>query len=146
MAKRKKKPTVYQQHALFYWQQQQWTAPMSESYPDVASITIDVKLTDPDGWAGNPAPTQLTFTPDQKAFFQMQCPYRECVRGGFDFSKGVSQAVADPAGRSAGYELCNGWQDEERIGKHSCMLRADYNITVQRRDASPKSPNVAIPG
>jgi hypothetical protein len=128
---RKKKQSVYELHNQQYYQQQQWASTLCERYPGVASVKINIELKDPD-WHDDPKAKELNFRADQKAFFHMQCPYRECVRGGFDFSEGVKEAINSPGNEAAGRILCNGWQDEERINKHRCMLEASYKVTVER--------------
>jgi hypothetical protein len=128
---RKKKQTVYDLHNQQYWRMHDWARPMSESYPEIASVKIELTFKDPD-WHGDPAPRTLNFGPHQKSYFHMQCPYRECVRGGFDFSQGVKEAINNPSNEAIGRVLCDGWQDQERINKHHCMLAVSYRVTVER--------------
>ncbi len=126
-----KKLSVYELHNQQYWRMQGLARPMTECYPEIASVKIELTFKDPDCY-GDPAPKTLTFGPQQNAYFYMQCPYRECVQGGFDFSQGVKEAINKQSNEAIGRILCDGWQDQERINKHRCMLSVSYRVTVER--------------
>lgn len=128
---KKKKQSVYQLDTQQYLREHGWAKPLKERYPQVSSIKIDVHFKDADVWPGDPDPKVLNFAPEQKAFFLMRCPYRECVRGGFDFSSGVQEAINSPSFSSEGRVTCDGWQDEQRINRHRCSLAASYKVSVE---------------
>ena len=132
---RKKKQSVYQLQTQQRCRERDWARTLKEEHSGVSSIAIDLNFEDIDVWPGNPAPKTLTFKPEQKAHFHMPCPYRECVWGGFNFSEGVREAIKSPSNEATGRVLCQGWQDEERINKHRCLLVANYKVTVQRLGA-----------
>jgi hypothetical protein len=131
MTKRKKQ-SIYELQDKQYWQTYEWARLLSEQYPHVAAVKIDITFKDLD-WATNPAPRSLVYRPQQKAHFRMKCPYRECVWGGFDFSSYVEEAIRSSSNEAAGQILCNGWQDQERINKHQCMLESAFTVTIERR-------------
>lgn len=132
MPSKKKKQNVYERATHFYWQQHQDSPLMKERHPNVRVIEISVDYKDPDGWAGDPKSEVHTFGPEQKAFFQTRCPYRECVNGGFNYAEGVRLALESPSNEASGRVSCDGWQDQERINRHRCMLGASFKVSVRR--------------
>jgi len=128
----KKKKSVYEQGNQRFWQDRQWSSTLAERYPAVASIRINVQFSTDSLIHGTPQPKELNFRPDEKAYFHLQCPWKnQCVHGGFDFSEGVQQALKSSTNAAEGRLLCEGWEDQERIGRHRCMLEALYRVTVQ---------------
>jgi hypothetical protein len=65
---------------------------MKELYPHVGSLTIEYEYEDFDG-GQPPAPGARNFPPDSQAFFKIKCPYRECVKGGHDLTKAISNML-----------------------------------------------------
>jgi hypothetical protein len=128
---RKKKQSAEELHNQQFGQQHQWASSLHELYPGVSAVTINIEFRRDEPLPGTPEPKMMRFTSEQKAFFRMACPSEECVRGGFDFSKGVEHAIHNPGHASTGRVICDGWQDEEQINKHRCMLAASYKVSVE---------------
>jgi len=99
-------------------------------FPGVEAVRINLTFDDLEK-IGNPQPKQLTFGPEQKAFFHIACPFRECVRGGFDLGPEVLDVVRAQATLARGEQVCQGWENPERFGEHRCWLRARYEIQIK---------------
>ena len=101
-----------------------------DSFPGVEAVRINLTFDDPEK-VGKPQPKQLTFGPEQKAFFDIACPFRECVRGGFDLGPAVRDVVRAQATSAHGERVCQGWENPERFGERRCWLRARYKIQIE---------------
>ena len=125
----KKKRNIYEQ--------QKWErgiahdrAPLIERwFPNLSGLVIDMTFKNPD-WGKDPRPRQRSYGPEHRAFFEIECTDRECVSGGFDLSKAVSQLVSSGNTESSGTITCMGWQDVERVGQYRCLLEMTYKITA----------------
>ena len=103
---------------------------ISTKYPNVASIEIKIRFTDNDD--GNKSEKNITYQPDSKACFQYDCPYRECIDGGYDFKNAIENAMQSTEQQSQEKLLCQGWQDKERINKNKCLLEALVSVKIIR--------------
>jgi hypothetical protein len=93
-----------------------------------------MEFTDTD-WENDPSPQQHDFTPAQRAYFDFECPSKECVRGGFDLTSVISTLVSQRGTEAPGSAQCQGWQDRERINKNHCWLKVRYRIIARYEDA-----------
>ena len=101
---------------------------ISQSYPDIKSIEIKITFTDPDD--GKKIEKKQSYNTDSKAFFQYDCPYRECVNGGFNMKNAVEKAIESSSGNFQEKLICRGWQDQERINKNECLLEALITVKI----------------
>lgn len=127
--KRKKKLDIYEQQKQGYWRAYDRALLIQDKFPMLASLSIDMAFENPD-WGSNPSPKQKDFGPEDKAFFEIQCPDGECIKGGFNLSDAVSKLVNGHLEEASGTIICQGWQDRERIGQHRCLLKMKYKITA----------------
>lgn len=133
--KRPKKTDSYDQQKQAYWRTHDVALPLRERFPSLASLSISMDFENP-GWGNNPSPMRQHVGPEDKAFFQVQCPHRECVGGGFNLLDAVSKLVNDGLKEATEAITCQGWQDHERISRHRCLLKMNYKITAAARDGS----------
>ncbi len=131
----RRKPDIYERQKQIrnqeYWQ----SHPLREKYPEVTGLVIKMSFKDYDE-RSNPKPRQVEFSQESKAFFKIDCPYRECVSGGFDFSSAIDELVTSHLDKLDGTITCQGWQDKERIGKHRCFLELSYTIFAKYKNDS----------
>jgi hypothetical protein len=130
VARRSERQKLYddssdQQHRL-----RQSNPSISELLPSVKAVRINLTFEDPNR-PGKQTPKQLTFRPEQKAFFHIPCLFRKCVGGGFDLAPVVRGAMRAHAVSVFGEQKCQGWQQSERIGMHRCWLKARYDIQIE---------------
>ena len=103
---------------------------ISQEFPNLKSISIKITFTDPDD--GRTSMKTITYQPGSKAYFQYDCPYRECVNGGYDLKNAIERAIRSTDGQAQERLICNGWQDAERVGKNRCLLEALVEVKVDR--------------
>lgn len=126
---RRKRPDIYQEQRESQ-HREYLSAPYLESeHPGVEEIAVYLEFTDPDGM-GHPKSKDQTFSSGSRANFAYPCPFRECIGGGFNLRKIVSDTVARHLQEASGRVVCQGWQDRERINKHHCLLECNYRISV----------------
>lgn len=56
----------------------------------------------------------------------IKCPMRECVEGGFDLRAQYNRSELDV--ECSGASVCQGWQDKERINKHRCLCKLQWEM------------------
>ncbi len=126
----KRKPDAVDMHTQRRYERQSSAGKVALQFPNVSQITIKAAFIDFDERT-NPEPQTLLFFPESKAFFEIECPFRECVMGGFDLSIEVKNCIASKSAIYNEEKTCSGWQDRERINKHSCRLKAIFKIEVE---------------
>jgi hypothetical protein len=127
--KRAKKLDIYEQQKQAHWRAYDRALLIRERFPSLASLSIHMDFENPD-WGGNPSPEQQHFGPEDKAFFEVQCPHWECIKGGFNLLDAVSKSVNRRLEETTGTITCQGWQDQERVGQNRCLLKMKYKITA----------------
>ena len=132
MAAKKKRPDAIDERVLQRDQQRLRAPKIAEKYPQIAAIGLDITYEDYDGDRSRAA-QQMNFSLQAPAFFEFNCPLRECVLGGFNFGSIVGGAIEEKAPGKSGTVSCPGWQDRERLHKHRCYLKAYYVLRLQYR-------------
>lgn len=93
----KKKRDIGEEYRLYQEQQERVRAGyIKDEYPQVRELTFQFTFRDPDPvWqkAYSPWDKTMTLRPEHSALFRFDCPYRECVGGGFDLSSPVRQMI-----------------------------------------------------
>jgi len=110
------------------------SAPIAERFPSVQSLMITATFKEPD-WGQDPPPRVLDYNDGSKAHFEIECPHRECLDGGFDLSSLVNDMIQKHQSKAVGKVVCQGWQDRERMNKHRCFSELSYSIEVLYRSA-----------
>lgn len=101
---------------------------ISQSYPGIKSIEIKITFTDPND--GEKFEGKQSYNTDSKAFFRYDCPYRECVNGGYDLKNVIENAIQAPNQQVQERLICQGWQDQKRINKYKCLLEALLTVKI----------------
>jgi len=127
---RSKKPDVYEKQEQYRREAYRLASTMKQRHPRLVSLSIDMNFKADEDWKSDPKSQQETYGPDSKAFFEVKCPYHECIRGGFNLMSAVSDMVAKSDVEATGELICQGWQDRERVNKHRCLLKMTYRITA----------------
>lgn len=105
---------------------------ISKLFPGLASLAVGFRFTDPEG-KEKPQPYAQIFEPDMHAYFEFQCPLRECSGGGFDLSKVVPRFSRKS--RTAGTLTCEGRRKRSHGDTGRCALQLDYEVTSPEKQA-----------
>ena len=65
-----------------------------------------------------------------RSVFRFDCPNKECVRGDFDLTEIVAQAVAQHRTEVSGELVCQGWSSRDAIGKTHCPNTLHYKLNL----------------
>jgi hypothetical protein len=101
-----------------------------DHYPNVKALHFDLTFVDLDNQV-SPIHKNLSYRPQQPAFFEFDCPYWECVDGGFNLRDVVHLMLRGKKPECSGDLRCRGWQDRERVGRHHCYCTLKYRITAE---------------
>lgn len=96
--------------------------PVSELFPKVAKITIN--MTYSQTGVLEPLSRIVNFLPGSSAVFRVSCLCSECEEGGFDFNKIIKKMVADHKTASKGKINCENCSAPE-------FLNVDYTVTIK---------------
>jgi hypothetical protein len=130
MAKRTKKPNIYQIHQSRHFESQQRAGSLKTRFPGVTGIIVCRTVTPDQAWKGQAKTYNYEYGPENKAFFQYGCHYRDCVGGYLDLDREIAELVSAGATTHQSKQICDGWEAEDRINKNKCLLRNEYSIAI----------------
>ena len=99
-------------------------------FPNLKSLTVDLGYFDQEGMARS---SQIKYTVNldhAKSIFRVGCHNQECVRGDFDLSDVVSQAVQAGRESVSGEICCQGWRSRATIDTVPCHNILRYKLTL----------------
>ena len=95
---------------------------MASIFPEVASISISMDYSQKG--IRQPLPRTVNFFPNSYALFRVDCLSKECVEGGFDFSRIIASMVGKRNKASNGELGCEGGPAQD----HSAIV---YEVAIQ---------------
>jgi hypothetical protein len=104
-------------------------------FPKVGELVIELSFSDPDGKV-NPSPHKRRYSPDMQAYFEIECPLRDCQNGGYDLGADISRALSGRGGETSGKASCSGDRKRDGVSDHRCNLEVRYQIKVQTAKAA----------
>lgn len=99
-------------------------------FPKLKSVTLDLGYYDPEGLTRN---SQIKYTVNvehAKSVFRVGCHNQECVRGDFDLSEVLAEAVAKKSTTVSGEMCCQGWRNRATIDTLPCGNLLRYKLTL----------------
>lgn len=114
---------------------------LAEKFPKLDSLTLDLSFYDPAGLTKN---SQIKYTvnlENAKSVFRFACQNHECVRGDFDLSEVLAEAVAARRTSVTGEIRCQGWRSRSTIETQACknILRYKLNLAYGARKGVPRA-------
>lgn len=106
------------------------SAPLAEKYPRLKSLTVDLGYYGEEGIACS---SQIKYTVNldhAKSIFRVGCHNQECVRGDFDLSDVIANAVQGKETSVAGELCCQGWRNRAGIDTIPCHNLLRYKLTL----------------
>jgi len=103
---------------------------MAEKFPALKSLTVDLGHYDSEGRSRN---SQIKYTVNlahAKSVFRVACHNHECVRGDFDLSEVLAEAVAARRPVVTGEMCCQGWRSKTAIDTLPCHNILRYTMTL----------------
>jgi len=103
---------------------------LSEKFRDLKSLTVEFGYFSPEGATRN-RQIKYTVNPEHaKSVFRLDCHNSECVRGDYDLSEALAQAVAARKATVTGEMCCQGWLNKATIDQIHCHNILRYKLSL----------------
>jgi hypothetical protein len=104
---------------------------LSQKFQHLKSLIVELVYHSSSGIANN-GPIKFTVNPDHaKSVLRFDCANHECVRGDFDLSEALAQAIAGRRATAGGKIYCDGWLNKTVIGRIRCRNILRYKLRLQ---------------
>ena len=104
---------------------------LAEKFQRLKALRVDLAYYDPGRQARS---SQLKYTVNlehAKSVFRFFCQNNECVRGDFDLSQALADAVAAHRTTVTGEMCCQGWRNKTTIDTVRCHNILRYKLTLK---------------
>lgn len=99
---------------------------LSDKFPTLKSLTVKLEYHDADGGRKGSQLKYEVNLANAKSVFRFKCPNSECIRGDFDLTKQLADAVADRKSVVTGEIACRG----NTINRVRCRNILRYSLTL----------------
>ncbi len=104
---------------------------LAEKFPELKTLTVEFAYFSPEGISQN-RQIKYTVNPEHaKSVFRLDCTNDECIRGDFDLSEVLAQAVAARQATATGEMRCQGWLSKTTIEEIHCHHILRYKFTLE---------------
>ena len=103
---------------------------LAQKFPHLTAATLALGYYDDEGLVRN---SQIKYTVNlehAKSIFRFACHNHECVRGDFDLSEALAEAVMAQRTTASGEICCQGWRSRTAIDTVRCGNILRYTITL----------------
>lgn len=106
------------------------SANLSATYPKLKSLNVELSFFPPDGINRSGQIKYAVNLAHAKSVFRFDCLNKECVRGDFDLSEVLAQAVAGRETTAMGEMCCRGWRNKDSVRKMHCRNILRYKLRL----------------
>jgi len=107
------------------------SATLASRFAQLKSLTVDLAYHDPSGLnKGSELKYEVNLV-GAKSVFRFNCPNNECVRGDFDLSDELADAIAARQTSVSGEKTCEGWRSKTAIDTIHCHNVLRYKLTLK---------------
>lgn len=125
------KPTPRAEYRHQESQRTNQSASLSQKFPELRSLTLEFAYFTPEGVTQN-RQIKYTVNPEHaKSVFRLDCINEECIRGDFDLSEMLAQAVATRQTTASGEIRCQGWLSKTTIDETHCRQILRYKFSLE---------------
>jgi hypothetical protein len=104
---------------------------LSEKFRELKSLTVEFGYFSPEGVTRN-SQIKYTVNPQHaRSVFRLDCFNTECIRGDFDLSEVLAQAVAARQSVVTGELRCQGWLSKTTIDRIRCDNILRYKLSLE---------------
>jgi len=108
---------------------------LGKQFPAIEEIAIELRFVDPDRKLYL-SPYKRIFASSMQAFFDFQCPIKECAGGGFNPTPEITKALSRSSEPHSGKMSCKGRRDRGEGGGKVCELELNYTVeAVEKQHA-----------
>ena len=119
------------------WEKIKYSSLISDCYPDVMEILLDLKLDYPNAFSIQKDHRTHKYNPTDKAYFEIACINRDCIFSDLQLDNEIRNAIRQKLEFCEGHKICNGYNTfgcyERRQG--TCMTSLDYEIRIKYKNA-----------
>ncbi|MDB5968476.1 MAG: hypothetical protein JWQ90_926 [Hydrocarboniphaga sp.] len=101
---------------------------LGKQFPALEEIAIELRFVDPDRKM-HLSPYKRIFASSMQAFFDFQCPVKECTGGGFNPTPEITKALSKSTALHTGTLSCKGKRDRGEAGNR-CDLELHYQVVA----------------
>jgi hypothetical protein len=110
---------------------------LSEKFRELKSLTVELAYFSPEGVSRN-SQIKYTVNPNHaKSVFRFDCVNDECIRGDFDLSEALAQAVTGRRTTVTGEMCCEGWLSKTTIDQIRCRNILRYKFSLEYSMPAP---------
>jgi hypothetical protein len=115
---------------------------LSDRFPKLRSLTVHLNYSSPGDVIESRQLNYVVNIDNAKSVFRFDCPNDECIRGDFDLTEELANAVTKHHSNTTGEISCAGWRSKTTIGTIHCpnslryKLRLAYALGKARRHAA----------
>ncbi|MEK7685075.1 MAG: hypothetical protein AAB466_06615 [Verrucomicrobiota bacterium] len=106
------------------------SASLSEKFRQLKSLMVELAYFGPEGVTRNSQIKYIVNPDHAKSVFRFDCFNHECIRGDFDLSEALAQAVAARQTTATGELCCQGWLSKTTIDKVHCHNILRYKLSL----------------
>jgi hypothetical protein len=103
---------------------------LGTAFPYLKSMTVDLGFYDAEGRSCRSQIKYKVNLEHARSVFRFGCLNPECVRGGFDLSDVVTEAVTNRRPTATSEICCRGWQSRSTIGEVPCGKVLRFGLTL----------------
>ena len=101
---------------------------LAEEFPRLKSLTVNIQYFDSDAPANSHPLKFAVNVQNAKSVLRFHCPNGECIRGDFDLTKKLANAVKRHSTALTGEMPCPGWLSKTTIGTVRCHNVLHYAL------------------
>ena len=104
---------------------------LANKFPQLKTLAVELGYYNAAGVTKN---SQITFLPNlenARSVFRIDCPNHGCIRGDFDLTEPLAEAVAGQRTTVTGELCCQGWQSKTTIDTVRCHNVLRYTIRLK---------------
>jgi|SRR5882724_8570941 len=103
---------------------------LAEKFPELKSLTVNLAYYNSDGLTKSSQFKYMVNLENARSVFCFDCLNKECIRGDFDLSNQLSNAVSDRETSVSGEICCQGWLSKNTIDTVRChhILRYKFSL------------------
>lgn len=103
---------------------------LATKFRKLKSLTVVLKYYNPEGLTKTSEIKYEVNIENAKSVFRFSCPNDECVRGDFDLTKELTDAVAAHRRTVSGKMICEGWRSKTTIDTVHCNNILQYQFSL----------------
>ena len=106
------------------------SASLANTFAKLKSLTVGLAHYDPEGVNKTSEVKYTVNLNGAKSVFRFNCPNTECVRGDFDLTEPLADAVKARKTSVTGEMICQGWRSRTTIDTVHCHNVLRYKLTL----------------